>query len=870
MGRKSKLKQAVNRSTAAGSSLKRKQKNEKDPPAKRRKKDIPGKYVLLKPPADDESQIESTSENENKQKTKRKKQHEPAKASGSQKVNGKSKKKLQTDDISMEQQKVIQSKLTENIKSQISVNGPKESQLVAIYNNDLLSDSDDDSYDDDFESLSEEEEVGEEWSTDTDYTEDDSLCDDEEDEYSFHESDCENVSDDDEEPRNYWNDDESEGSDYVPDVEDKYIKAGEAILYVAKGLNLAFGNSKESQIIEVNDITPALTNADDEVPQLVPPEGNKFEEDITEHPVEVKEAPEIGTEKLLGGLQTEEEEENFNCSRLSQFATFFNTDKDNAVIVKLSGTIYFHGILMIKALANSVQVNGYILEKDESLTVASISRADCFLNLTPIITGNIMKETLEKHFSYSINGPIDLHQSNRIDFLEDFNPDTEAIVLLQYGLPSVTMEMLKTYSSHPLLPNKKMLLSNISIQSSELILSTKFFVANENQKVNTFQLNSQWNYVEVMEKSKILVAGGKNVGKSGLCQFLINKNIRKFKKILLIDLDIGQPICSAAQTVSATIIEKPIIGAGYLNNNNPEKCILYGDKSVMISPFKYIRCVRQLMKFCSQKLEYENIPWIINTMGYQKGFGLQLMCLLIKVFQPTDVVQIQHSFVSYNFSKVLTEENVNSQKFYFFDESDLAGLPNEVTFTTHVLDSIVNNRESDVNSKWVSNASDKRKLSMLAQLSKLMNGNQMYLNDLTPFVAPISQIKMVVMYEDYEYKQQGFNLDLLNGNLVYLCKTDGNEELDSSSILECFGVGLVRGIDKVNEQIFLLLPQQGKLSTLQSKINVLAIGNIPLPAELLLKQSFNVTGIIPHVTFFKDRNITSKKHINKRSIKDCF
>lgn len=665
-----------------------------------------------------------------------------------------------------------------------------------------------------------------------------------------------------------WDANSSDDSDYVPDIEDKYIVLGEAITYDAKGLDLAFGNSSDSQIIDISDIHPAIMQQDEEVPELI---ATDVSEDISmenvkemRHEIKQTNTEVHEAEALIDELRIEEDDDNLECAELLKHATFYDCTSDQGVILKLTNTIHFHGILIIRALVNNVQVNGYTLKTDEVITATSMSRVDYFLNLTPVTGESYSKEKLQGTLKDLLT------EANAATLLKSFNPELEAIVHLQQGLPDTTVEMLKNYSTNALLPSKKMILTNSPCQSSELILSAKFFVASENQKISSFDLNEQWNNLEVKSNTKLVVIGGKNVGKSGLCQFLINKNIESFKKILLIDLDIGQQICGVSQTISASVITKPIIGPGYLSKVRPDKSFIYGDKSVMIAPFKYVRCVRQLMEFCAANPDYQNIPWVINTMGYQKGFGLQLICLLIRILQPTDVVQVQHGIRSYNFSKIVTEEVVNGLDFSFFDVDDIAGVPMEAFFTTHVLDSIVNNREDDSATKWISNSSDKRKLSMLAQLAKLLKGNQTSLNDVTPFVAPANKIKLVVFDEEYNQPEPAVNMDLLNGNLVYLCHADEASALNSNSILECYGVGIVRGIDKINEQIFILLPETDEVMSLHSKINVLAIGNIPLPSEVILRQNYNIKDKVPYVTFIKDRSASSKKYINKRSIKDCY
>lgn len=118
-----------------------------------------------------------------------------------------------------------------------------------------------------------------------------------------------------------------------------------------------------------------------------------------------------------------------------------------------------------------------------------------------------------------------------------------------------------------------------------------------------------------------MVIGGKNVGKSTLVEHLINKSLNKMDKVLLVDLDIGQPILTVPQVVSASVITAPILGVGTFNaadnSNNEAKMILFGDINVILSPVRYLKCVKELIAHCVER--YSDIPWIINTMGFHKG-----------------------------------------------------------------------------------------------------------------------------------------------------------------------------------------------------------------------------------------------------------
>lgn len=460
------------------------------------------------------------------------------------------------------------------------------SSLASLYNGDIS--SSDDSFDaEEFESLSEEEQVSEEWETDTDYEMmDDEDCDSGSTDSSHIESEAEYDCD-------Y---DSNEDEDYVPQVADVYIARGTAKIYDAKGLDLAFGDSTESQIIEISDVQPAQDVSmceNEEIPRLVTLDGEEVDEDADD------EDEDIGneTEKLIKELQIDDEDDTVGIcessqSRLLKNANFYNCQNNQGVLVVLRDTIHFHGVLQIKSLVNSVQINGFELIEGSQLTAKSISHADYFINLTPVIKSST-NHNLIAELSHLLS------PDSLTSICNTFNPLSESLLHLHEGFVDPKLQMLVNYLPHPLLPTKKQLLANRTCQSSELLLSTRFFLATENQKISTFNINPQWSNLRLTPTSRLLITGGKNVGKSTLSQYLINANIGEFGKILLIDLDIGQPISHAAQTISATLVAKPIIGLGCLDATlSPEKLLLYGDKNVMISPFKYVRCVRELIDFC--------------------------------------------------------------------------------------------------------------------------------------------------------------------------------------------------------------------------------------------------------------------------------
>jgi polynucleotide 5'-hydroxyl-kinase GRC3/NOL9 len=704
----------------------------------------------------------------------------------------KKERKIFNGTLKVEQDQSSESESSNQNQEEVLENGDltndtNQVQEVVPYQNNTNDELSDDFFDssdeNDWESY-DEEEIEEEWSTDTDYSMDDDYgdyedynsmdsCEEEEDFYSddddsmhsFHEGDCCEVTSEDD--HMYSTDSE----DFVPDgsfVEDKLVRPGEAVIYDLKSdVELNFSDSSETQIREIpveredsNNSCPQLiplTETPDtldfknkipkhqdyqdnykssQIPTVSDPDSSKFEE-VPEYQEGSPISEENQEDSILESQENLPNSRNVNelpdSGDLRKSAVFYNCRQQSNVVLKLNTTIHFNGILVIKPLINNVEINGYEFKDQESITASSISHTDFYLNLTPVIVENEDKESVVKNARNFLKNRMSLEKLEEI--FKDLNYQRDVLLFLEPGDMNSAIQMLQHFAntSRFVLPLKTQLLERSQFPVSELILRTKFF-ANINRPFGFYRKNPQWDNLEFSDNSKIVVAGGKNVGKSTLSQYLINRNVNKFGKVLLIDLDIGQPICALPQTVSATLIEgRGIFGRGCLNDhvkNPPDKCILYGDKSVMISPFRYVRCVQELFDYCEKNEKFQNVPWIINTMGYHKGFGLQLMCLLCRMIQPSDFVMIQHKVRSFNFQKIITEQLVNKFELPMFQGLGLRGIDEDCFFTTHVLDSIVNPESSK---NFVSNATEKRKLMMLAHLSRILTENYVCLNDVRPF-----------------------------------------------------------------------------------------------------------------------------------------
>lgn len=400
---------------------------------------------------------------------------------------------------------------------------------------------------------------------------------------------------------------------------------------------------------------------------------------------------------------------------------FLNASNARQVLVLLKTKIYFHGSLNIRLIAGSATIFGYELMQGETVFAYSPRSENC-LYVSPS----------EDHHQHENNVEINLHDlPNAFDTLEleqmlsDFDSSSDAIVLLENDTNNRSYYMIENYMRETIFTNFESTGDHPHpLQLSESMLRCRFLTHTD----TGLRVNPQWQEVIMTVNSRQMIIGGKGVGKSTFLRYLINKNLQGFDKILLIDLDIGLPEMFVPQTVSATIITEPILGPGYIRNTPPYKAYLFGDVNVLVSPIKYLKCVLKLLKHCSCRDDLRSMPWVINTMGYSHGFGLELIAAILRALNPTDLIQIQSSKSANNVGTILNAEMVNAFSFNIF-KNEVQYMQNECTYSTYVCSTMSSERQQD---EWNKSQRDLRYAMIISNLGGIIQGNVNWITDVRP------------------------------------------------------------------------------------------------------------------------------------------
>ncbi len=396
-----------------------------------------------------------------------------------------------------------------------------------------------------------------------------------------------------------------------------------------------------------------------------------------------------------------------------------------------------------------------------------------------------------------------------------------------------------------------------------------------NQMIQDFKTNGR-NQNDTQDDTKnssdgILICGAKNVGKSTFAKYLCNcfLSTPNIDRIAFLDCDVGQPELGPPGTLSLTILTKPLLCPPHVHivchNDQQEEesnkqsygvasdhhsAYYYGSTSPKVNPLSFSNGVRQLMNDYKGLCRKESIvmPLVVNTDGWVKGMGYEILSSTIETVKPGHLVQI-----------------LGSTKAKFFDMTPHA-VPNRVV---HVLYSPSASSGIQEESKVtaVDNNSDINIISPLLlrnlrTCSYFLGGYEQFLRTgatiqqngivdddcsiaLTlsrqrPYMVPFDAVTCTILNEgginpffsairDSSYPDS--LLDALNGSVVGLC-TDSNKNdtcVMNEKIYSYVALGIVRSIDRSKRLFYILTP--ASKSILQTRVTNIVLGQIQLPFE---------------------------------------
>ncbi|KAJ3410946.1 Polynucleotide 5'-hydroxyl-kinase nol9 [Chytridiales sp. JEL 0842] len=166
------------------------------------------------------------------------------------------------------------------------------------------------------------------------------------------------------------------------------------------------------------------------------------------------------------------------------------------------------------------------------------------------------------------------------------------------------------------------------------------------------------NMITRAEKPSVTcIVGAKGVGKSTMSRYLVNSTLGRFKRVAFLDCDLGQPELTPYGMISLHIIETPLIGPSYTHLKTPYRSVFVGSTSPKYDPDYYMACILELYSVYSNDSKTKGLPLVINTDGWVKGMGLDLLLHFVKTIRPDHVIQLLPNTIFSSASKNRNNQN---------------------------------------------------------------------------------------------------------------------------------------------------------------------------------------------------------------------
>lgn len=230
-----------------------------------------------------------------------------------------------------------------------------------------------------------------------------------------------------------------------------------------------------------------------------------------------------------------------------------NMHNGRIIVLKNKGKFYFHGIFNLSVLLGNVQILGYnLIPNSPKIEVYSL-RGFSYLYIENIHTGhfNPLKHSLKAELE-----KLDVKRDDIYLILSDLQTNDSIIACSM--MENLKIDYVEKHISQKLLP----------------IEDNLPFIIEENLiELNILNVDPIWDSIlkGIDQDSKLMLCGGKGVGKSTILRYFINRLLMKHKKVFVIDLDPGQSEFTVPGCVAGVIIENPLFGPSFTHLKVPER-----------------------------------------------------------------------------------------------------------------------------------------------------------------------------------------------------------------------------------------------------------------------------------------------------------
>lgn len=349
---------------------------------------------------------------------------------------------------------------------------------------------------------------------------------------------------------------------------------------------------------------------------------------------------------------------------------FYNLDTKVIAVMHSGSEFWFSGKLKCKPLFGAVQVYGATIEAYLESPPIEIYSPQGYSSVGIRVIDSTEQYNLQQVWSYL--GHEFIKSSVSSDLQRDVNSckQGDAVLILE-NLENTLTRFLSAYCPLKLFPGinrdeivdynwKDMRGVEVTLQSKiQLNRSGKNLIFDHLEGAELMKTIKSPD--SIVKNLKIAVFGGKGAGKSTSIRFMTNELLKKSKAVIIVDLDLGQPECTPSACISLNYIQKPLLGPSFTHLEHPYYSIFLGNVNVVDCIPEYLDGLLKINDALTRSPELQDLPVIINTMGFTRGLGWDFAVTAIRAFQPTHVLQLMSNSKSKSFKDLLRQEIVNNE-----------------------------------------------------------------------------------------------------------------------------------------------------------------------------------------------------------------
>lgn len=344
--------------------------------------------------------------------------------------------------------------------------------------------------------------------------------------------------------------------------------------------------------------------------------------------------------------------------------------------------------------------------------------------------------------------------------------------------------------------------------------------------------------------SSFITIGNKNSGKSTISRLLINKLVVN-SPVTVLDLDPGQSEYSKPYCISITNHFEPLFGFNY-NTHSYDRHYYYGFTNPQSNPESYKSIIQSLISYYNKTLKQRGHHLVINSAGWVKGYGKQLLIELTQLLRPNYLFMLTpDGFDGDNIQSGLLFDQLRIWKGLFIQSKYSASAIRNFSKLAffHRKDKLEFNLKHhllEVSPLKVSYQTKDEEM-MGINLVSILNydvGLNFDIEDLNLMLDSSIVGLYIVDSEYYIINKEQFNFT--EGQLPYLNASNYNEFMEyESDHIKFFTVGIIHSINTLEKYINLYLPQSENISGLKNLLEkgdklMLVKGESDIPASEVL------------------------------------